>query len=117
MFASFRIQGSAKDDSVPHSKALHRNERFHAEHHVAPFVTLTWITECVLLDESIPRPGQLQEIVRIDSHYVVFCVKVALPHLYYLRLVLIQVQVAKMLFTDRASRDTLCVFYLIHNRF
>ena len=51
-----------------------------------------WIVECVLLNESIPRPGQVQEIVHADSYCVVFCVKLALSHLHYLRLVLIQVQ-------------------------
>jgi len=60
--------------------------------------------ECVLLNEYIPGPGQLQEIVRTDSYYVVFRMKAALSHLHYLRLVLVEVQVAKMLGTDGASR-------------
>lgn len=87
-----------------HSKALHRNERFHTKHHVTPLVTLTWIMQCMLLNEPIPRPGQLREIVHTDLYHVVFCVKVALSHLHYLLLLLIRVRVAKMLFTDGASR-------------
>lgn len=73
-----------------------------------------WILECVLLNESIPRPGQVLEMVPTDSYYVVFCVKLALFHLHYLPLVLIQVQVAKMLFSDRASRIYyvfVCLFF------
>lgn len=58
----------------------------------------------MLLNESIPKPGQVLEMVPTDSYYVVFCVKLALFHLHYLPLVLIQVQVAKMLFSDRGSR-------------
>lgn len=79
----------------PTARALRGNGRFHAEHHLTPSVALPWIKECVLLNESISRPGQLQQIMRTDLYYVVFCVRIALFHFHYLHLVLIQVQVPR----------------------
>lgn len=117
MFALFRIQGSAKDDSVPHSKALHGNERFHAKLHVTPLVTLTWIMQCMLLNEPIPSPGQLREIMRTDLYHVVFLCEGCLIPPSLPALALNTGPGGQDAFHRRSLQDTLHVFYLMHNRF
>lgn len=104
--------------SVPHSRALLPNRRFHTEHHLTSCVTLTWMMECVLPGEPIPSPGWFQWVVHIDSSYIGCYIRAASSTFTVPHRVLIKVLAAKSFFMDWAPHVhyTMC-FHLICSRF